>query len=409
MAFSTTTADAILKTRYLGPIRDQINNATILFSKIMKQDAIAVSGKNFTVPLHTARNEAAGVGRAESGTLPTAGQQAYDTAVVPVKRQYGRIQITGPVIRAARDDAGAFVTAIESEIKGVTKDTKRSMNRQFHSDGRDALAFWTAADDISGTNVDDNQGNAFVHLPAAGTMTCDLIDATDDATVLGNDIVVTLGTKAATAYAITWTGTVSGSADGDYLVQYDTLGQQLMGLAGIVSDVNPPLLAGGLHGLPVATKPFWKAQVFAAAGVKRDLTLSLMQEPLSAIFANSDYDESDVAFLLANTFLRDKYYQLLIASKMFVNTLELDGGFKGIDFSGHALVADPQCRRNRLYYIVPDTMRIFRLSDFDWLDRDGAVLSRVSNQDAYEATLFFYGDLGCVARNGNAVLDDIID
>jgi hypothetical protein len=52
-------------------------------------------------------------------------------------------------------------------------------------------------------------------------------------------------------------------------------------------------------------------------------------------------------------------------------------------------------------------MRIFRSADFDWMDRDGAVLRKVSNRDAYEATLFHYGDLGCVMRNGNGLLTDL--
>lgn len=208
----------MLKVRYIGPIRDQLNNATVLMSRIARDDnASNVSGKSFTVPLHTARNVAAGVGRDDGGTLPTAGQQGYEVAVIPNSYTYSRIKVTGPTIRAARDNAGAFVTAIESEIKGVTKDAKRAMNRQLHSDGVDGLAFWTTGDDSSGTTVDDNQGNAFVHLPASGTLTCDLLDASNSYAVIGDDIVVTLGAKGATSYAITWTNSVSGSADGDVL------------------------------------------------------------------------------------------------------------------------------------------------------------------------------------------------
>lgn len=410
MAFDLSAADNILKTRYIGPIRDQLNNATILMSRIARdENSLNVSGKSFTVPLHTGRNAAAGVGVSDGGALPTAGQQGYDVAVVPNAYQYGRIQVTGPTIRAARDNAGAFVTAVESEIKGVTKDFKRAMNRQLHSDGTDALAFWTGADDTSGTTVDDDQGNAFVHLPSSGTITVDLIDQSNYSSVLGNDIVVTLGAKNATTYDITWTGTVSGSADRDFLVVKDTLGKQLMGIAGIISDANPPLLSGGLHGLAVASKPFWKAQVFANSGTKRDLTLERMQEPLSAIAVNSDFDESDVKFLLSNYNLRDKYVSLLVAEKRFVNTMSLDGGFKAVEFNGIPLVPDPQCKRSTLWYVVPDSLRIFRTADFDWMDKDGAVLARVAGFDAYEAVIFHYGNLGTIARNANAQLADLND
>lgn len=408
MAFDLSAAGNVLKTRYLGPIREQLNNKTILMNKINRKDQ-SISGKNFTIPLHTSRNASAGVGRLDGGTLPTAGNQGYETAVVPNAYLYGRIEITGPTIRAARDNAGAFVEAVKSEVNGLTRDFSRAFNRQLHSDGTDALAYWTGADNATPATVDDKQGNAFVHLPSAGTLTCDLIDASDNATKLGDSIVVTLGTKNATTYDVSWTGVVAGSADEDYLVLEDTLGCQVMGIGGIISDANPPLLTGGLHGLAVASKAFWKAQMFTNSGTKRDLTLSLMQEPLSAIATNSDFDESDVKFLLSNYNIRDKYVSLLVADKRFVNTMTLDGGFKAVDFNGIPLVPDPQCKRSGIFYVVPESLVILRTSDFDWAEKDGAVLSRVANKDAYEAYMFHYGNLACVARNANAYLGDLND
>lgn len=407
MAFDLSNASNAMKVRYIGPIRNQLNNATILMSRIAKDSSfIDVSGKTFTVPLHTGRNVSAGAGRADGGTLPTAGQQGYDVAVVPNAYTYATIKITGPTIAATRDNVGSFVRAVDSEVQGATRDFKRVFNRQLHGDGRDALAFWTTGDDTSGTNVDDGRGNAFVHLPT-GTITADLIDASDHSTKLGDSIVVTLGAKGSGVYAITWTGTVSGSADGDYLVMEDTLGNQMMGLRGIADDGDPPLLSGGLHGLPVATKTFWTSQVFDNSATNRDLTLELMQQPLDAIDNNSDYTSADVEFLLSSTGVRAKYVSLLVAEKRFVNTMELDGGFKGVDFNGIPLVVDPQCVKNRIYYVVPEVLKIFRSQDFAWMEKDGAVLSRVSGQDAYEATLTHYGNLGCIARNALGLLDDI--
>lgn len=410
MAFDIAAASAVLKTQYLGPIREQLNTKTVLMARIARDsDTINPSGKSFTVPLHVARNASAGAGRADGGTLPTHGQQGYETIIVPNAYEYARIKVTGPTIRAARDNAGAFVRAVESEIKGATRDFKKAYNRQMHSDGTDALAFWTTADNTSGTPVDDKRGHGFVHLPVSGTMTLDLIDATDNATKLGDSIVVTLGAVSAASAAITWTGTVTGSADEDYLVMEDSLGNSIMGIAGIISADNPPLLSGGLHGLPVSTKPYWVAQIVAGdtAGTNQALTLARMQQVLSKIAVNSDFDESDVEFLLTSYEVRDKYVDLLVAEKRYVNTLTLDGGFKGVEFNGIPLIPDSQCRKNRIYYVVPESMRLYQTSDVDWMEKDGAVLNRVANEDAYEATLFAYRNLGTHARNANGLLDDI--
>lgn len=404
--FDLAAASNVLKTKYIGPIRDQLNNATILMSRIMKDSStVNVGGKSFTVPLHSGRNRTAGSGRDDVGALPTFGQQGYDVATVPNKYLYSGIRVSGPTIAATKNNADAFVQAVSSEIDGATRDMKRSMNRQLHSDGVDALAYMSAAvvATTSGT-IDDGRGNAFVHLQSGTTVVDILTGVTTTARVAGSSFL--LGAAAATNYAVTFGST--SLSDNDPVVLAGTAGFQMMGIAGIIDSANPGFLSSsGLHALPVATYPYWKAQTFTNSGTNRDLTLELMQKPLDAICTNSDFSDQDVDFLLCSYGIRAKYLALLVSEKRFVNTMDLDGGFKGVDFNGIPLVPDPQCRKNRIYYVVPDSMRIFRTSDFDWMDKDGAVLSRVSGYDQYEAVLFHYGDLACLSRNANGLLDDI--
>jgi hypothetical protein len=178
-ALDLSAAQNVLKTFYLGPIREQLNNATILLSRLDRDDSTQdVSGTSFTVPLHTGRNNAAGIGAADGGTLPTSGRQSYTQAVIPNKYTYGRITVSGPTIAATRNNAGAFVRAIESEIQGCVRDTKRSMNRQLNGDGTDALAYY-----VDATHVDDGTGllgvggNAFVQLNTGTTSFVDVFNA----------------------------------------------------------------------------------------------------------------------------------------------------------------------------------------------------------------------------------------
>lgn len=303
---------------------------------------------------------------------------------------------------------------MDDEVRGATRDMKRAFNRQLLSPGYDWLGFWTSADDTSGTVVDDARGNDFNHL-GNGTTRCDVLDSSASYAVIGDSIVVTRGAASASPVgtSVTWTGTVSGSGDGDVLVMEDTVvggvGYSMMGIDGIIDNGDPALLSGGLHGLAVATYPWWTAQVTSNGGTNRTLTLALMQTPLSQISVNSEYDDSDVKFLLGNVFIRDKYEQLLIADRRHVNTLELDGGFTGLDYSGKPFIVDPQCKRNTIFYITPETMKIFRNADFDWIEMGGDVLHQRENKDAFFATMYHYGDLACVARNGNGVLKDVTD
>jgi hypothetical protein len=414
MAFTLTTATNILKNRYIGPIREQLEGSSVLFSEIKKETRLKLSGKNWTVPLHTRRNLSAGVGRAENTTLPTASEQSYDVAIVPNTYQYGRIEITGPTFEAAKDDAGAFVRALASETEGVSRDMIKSFNRQLHSDGTDALAYWTAADDASPFSLDDGStflggaGNPFIFLRVGDTI--DVVDQSvlPTQTLLGTALPVTaVAVPGANTVAVTTSANPTGTASGDFAVLTGTLGQQLMGIRGIISAVDPPLLSGGLHGLPVASKTFWRAQVFGAAGVQRQLTTLMMRRVLSTIAGNSDFKDRDVEFILTSYDCYDEYYNVVVTDKRQVNTLQLDGGFKGLDFCGIPVVPDPDCRRNTMYFIVPESMRFFESAPLDWMEKDGSVLHRREDKDMYTGTMFAYFNLGCTARNANGLLTDI--
>lgn len=417
MPFNLSAAGPILKVRYLGTLRKQLAEHTYLWSQIKKKIQ-PVSGGTFQITSHIGRSSSAVVPLAEGGTLPTAGAQEYHTMTVPNKYVYGTIQVSGQAIAAARDNLGAFVQALESEIDGLKRDTAHEMNRLMHSDGTGAYGYWTTAKDTSGTDIDDGRGNAFCGLPSGAT-TCDLLDVNAGTaySVNGNTLAVTRGATGTSSVAITWSGGAnpSGSADGDVLVRADStndagVGYYPIGIAGIISATDPPFYTTtGLQGVLVSGHDWWKAQVFSNSGVNRPLAFEDMQEVIDAIAINSSYTEKDIGLILMGYPLRRAYYKLCIAERRHINTMTLDGGWKALDFNGMPLMVDAQCNRNRMYFINFDTLAFIQTADWDWMDKDGSYLYRDSTTDAYKATLFMYGNLACYARNGNGVLDDLIE
>jgi hypothetical protein len=410
-----TTANDVLKTFYLGPVRRMLNNQTFFWSRLDRDGStVSADGKTFTVPFNHQRNTSAGIGVAENGTLPAADAQGYTSGIVPNKYTYGRFQVSGPVIRATKTSAGAFIKAVRSEIEGLTRDFKKAMNQQVHSDGSWALGYKTDTTNTSPFAIDDLLGNAFTYL-GTKAVTVDIIATADNVTKRATALVVTLSTENAASFNVTFSaGSITGSAAGDYLVYANTLGLQMMGLAGIIDNVDPVIPSGGgsktgLHGLAVASNAFWKAQVVGADSSKQDLRFPLMQRVLSRIELNSDYEAGDVKMIIGSPFMRDKYVELCSNERRAVNTMTLDGGFEAVSYNGIPVFGDAESKHNRFYFVVPDTLKLFRTSDFDWMDADhpGTILSRVSGKDAYEAVMFHYGDLGTVARNGNGVLKGI--
>ena len=266
---------AILKEDYLGPIREQINQSTILLKRL-KRNEEDVGGRFAVVPLHTGRNSGVGA-RADGGALPVAGRQQYRNAQFITAYNYGRIMITGPTIKASRKDKYAFVRAIDSEIKGMVKDMKDDINRQLFGNRTGILATCAV---VPAAQAGATTVTVDTSMYIQTGMLVDFVEAAN---------VTPGGRRAGTAAAgypvvarTTTTVTVTGDLAGAGIVATDRIVKngnyllEMMGLGGIVNNVNAgpgaaPILVGNLD-RTLAANGFWNANVMANGGVLRNLT-----------------------------------------------------------------------------------------------------------------------------------------
>ncbi len=414
-----TTLDAIVKQFYMNnKVINQVQSKSVLYDRTAKKAQTDVSGKNYTYAIRTGRNRYAGRGISEGGDYGTVGSQSTANVVVPNAEIVTPIELSARVVNAATGaNKGAFVSAFRLETEYGMADTIQALNRQLNSDGTDAHFFWTGADDATPALVDDGQGHAFPIHMETGTTLFDIVDASvlPTQTLLGTAIPLVKGAEGASSLSVSWaSGTIAGTADGDFAVMSGTLGKQMMGIRGIVSDIDPPLLAAGLHGITVASNPDWRAQVFGNSGTNRDLSLALMQSPLTQIGLRSAASEADIDLMLCNGFVKDKYIALLVAEQRQVNVVKLHGGQTSVDFNGKAIVVDPQCRRNVLYYINTDSLDFLTASGgIGWADFEGSKwVKKIGSSGyaaAYQAFITIEGNLACTQRNANALLADILD
>lgn len=388
MATTLSSLDAILKNQYLGPVREQINSKIELLKRL-ETDRESVAGKNFTIPLHYGRNEGIGA-TGDGGDLPTAGNQSYKEAIVPQKYIYGRIQLSGPSIKAAKSNEGAFIRAVESEMKGLARDLKSDMNRQLFGNGSGVLAT---------CGVTANSTSVVVGSTAKLRvgMVVDIIKTADGTTGTG-----------ATARSITsitnaTTFVISGAAittDANYSVyRKGSRNLEVMGIAGICSATTT------LQGLDVTTYPWWIANVLTD-NADRAISETLLQTALDTTYQNSD-GEATVIFTTLG--VRRAYQALLNSDRVYQNTMEFKGGFKALDYNGLPFMVDKDCTAKTIYLLDENHLKFYEMSDWDWMDEDGAILSRVSGKDAYEAVMYKYCELGCSARNTQTVLEKIIE
>lgn len=393
MPANLASFDPILKTQYLGPIREQLNNAAELMKRI-GEDYDSVVGKNFTIPMHVGRNEGVGA-RAEGASLMAAGQQGYKESIVPMRYLYGRIQLTGQTIKAARNDQGAFVRAVDSEIKGVTRDLKQQINRMLSGNGTGILTMCGVTSASTTVVVASTY-----HLRPG--MTIDVLTASNGTVVAAGRTVVSITN--ATSFVISGAAITTAATDAIYIAGSRNI--EMMGIQGIVSDADITGGYGALQGLAVASFPWFKATRLHNSGSNRAISDSLLQRLVDDV---EQAGSGAISGLYTSYGVRRAYQALLTAQKQIVNKMELAGGYSTISFNDIPIIVDKFMPTNKVFGLDESQLKVLKLADFDWMDMDGAVLSRVSGMDAYEAILYCYAELATYARNAHGVLEDITE
>ena len=400
MAQTLTNFDEALKIDYLPVIRTQLNNATILLSRVQRNER-DVSGKQWQLTAHYQRNSGVGAG-SETG-LPTAGEQKYKNPYGVVKYNRARIQVSGPVMAASRNDTGAIVRALDSEIKGATRDLKKEVNYQLFNDGTAARCLINGDPGTEVTLTLDNPGTNYMH----DGMLIDIVDPTSGVPCTSSTSLTVSTVNSSTAVTLSAAANADVT-DNDVIVRANSTDDagtsyEMMGIKGIVDDAT---YVTTLHNLSRSSYAWWKCATHSHddnSGTNRDLTLSLMQESLSAVEKLGGKTD----LILCGHDLRDAYAALVIADKRFPNTMKLDGGWTALEFNGIPLVADPDCSPNTMFFLDTSHLQIMQMNDWDWMDKDGAVLSRVSGSDAYEAVLFWYSDLVSDRPRAHSFLRDV--
>jgi hypothetical protein len=390
MGTNLSTIDSILKNQYLGPLCEQVNYDVVLLD-ILEKNSDVVTGKNFTVPLHVGGNESVS-SVAEGGTLPAAGNQQYKETIIPQRYIYATIELSGPAIKATKSNAGAFVRAIESEMKGASNDFKRQLNRMMFGDGTGILS-------VAGVTT------ASTTVVVASTkyirvgMTVDILTSATGVAVTNGTGVKVLSVPNATTFTVALAVTTSAT-EAVYISGSRNI--EVMGLSGIVSTTKV------LQTLDPAAYSWWAASILANGGTPRAITESLMQTAMDTTETNSD---GTVKTVLTSMGVRRAYQALLTVNRRYVATtdLTLKGGRKALDYNGLPLIADKDCPVGKMFFLDTDYLQILELSDFDWMQEDGAILSRVAGKDAYGATLYRYLELGCTSRNAQTLLSDITE
>ena len=411
-----TDLNAILKDHYAGPVRDQLNNEMMIFD-LFNRRKMVWTGRKVIMPVRTQRNQS-GAFRADGGTLPDDGNNSYADLQIEAKYLYGRMALTGPAIAQVKATEGAFLNSLESELDGAIETVKNAADSTMFV-GNGCVGFIHEH-----INNNDHQFSGNIEeIPAhPATVPCK---------------VVRMDT-----YEILHTGTVKQSASVAGEVTFDanvnltTLANKIPcaviiqnDLAGNARDLQSCGVYSNLAGGETYLEPRAHFNVRREAGqagsvlqstirsVADDGARTALVTPKSLQFMLDEIMSASGEMpdcMIAHYIFRQEYMGLLVqtvaggavgASAFKKNVDNGDAGFTGgFSFNGLPLKVSRHCGKGLLIFLKTDSWTITEVQAPELANLDGNVLSRMANQDAYEAYVRYYYNLVCSHPNRNGIL-----
>ena len=401
-----STVSDILKEYYLGPVAEQLNNEVFLMSRLESKSEDLV-GKRAYVPLHYGRSGGIGA-RAERDELPAAGNQRYSKAVYDLKYLYGRVQVTGPAMAKTKNEAGAFLQALKSELDGVRNDLKKDVARQVYGDGTAFIAqcgtTTTSATIVLNTAAGQEairKGQLYVGMLVDIGTAADVDTIAAARTITAVDYTNATITVSGATVSTTSSHYVSrsGAAVDGGATANGSRSNEIDGLKRLVSNA-----ATYVGEIDASAETWWDNKRLPVGGAL-SANLEEIQKGLNLI----RLEGAMPSLMLTSLGVQREIYSNLQDQVQYVNpeSYNFASGFKTLEYAGMPVVSDIDAPYGTLYILDESTMKVFSDQDWHFLDADGQTLRQVSNYDAFEAIMARYLNLGVTKRSNQVVLTGI--
>lgn len=376
-----------MKIHYLPGLRYQLDEQTTPFYQRIEKTSKNISGTDIRLALRYGRQGGIGNRPDDTMTMPDPNPRKTRQAQWGTKNIFATIRITDKVIEATKDSKNAFASMLELELEEALTDAKDNFNRQLFGDGSGLMA--TVSEAVTAKNIIEVSSVRFF----AEGQQIDILSSDGVAKVTKREIVIVDDIN----NTLTLSGEEFDAVKGDIITIAGNYGQELTGLGKIME------LDSSIYGIDRATNKWLNPYTKDLSG---ELSFLGMQEVMDRIKTRTG---NDTDFIMTSYGVRRAYLYLFAMGQRTVNTLDLEGGFKALDYNGLPLVADKYEAEGTMDFLSTKNFTLNRLGDWDWLDKNGNILSRISNSAIYEAILSFYGDLGCDMIRGQGRLTGITE
>lgn len=384
-----TTAGDALRSDYLPGLRVQINEKTSPTVAQIERTSKGISGKNAVWAMRHGRQ--GGVAFiAEDGSVPTPYARQTKQVTVETKNVVAHIQISEKAIRASQSDVAAFANLLTADLKDALTDAKEQYGRSFWGDGTGAI-----------TKVKAHTDEVLTMVSVVGIFEGMLLSTYDAAGVVHDAalrvMAVNRRTKAVTVDAET------NTENDDLVYLAGSKDKELTGFHAVMDD------AIDIYGLTGRSTTYpWTFPV--EISVNGEITDEIIDQGCDDARDNAG---AEIDLLAGANGVVRAYATLHSASRRQNDTVKLLGGWSGIAFNNGSktipLVKERYATSGELMGLVKSDWKVYQMADWDWMDRDGAILARVANKLAYGAILYKFAEVGCACPAGQVIWKSITE
>ena len=404
MAQNLSNLDAFLKRMYLDGIADVVNDRVPLYNRMKKSAKTFsnVGGSSLTAyfPMKTQLNEAWGSRASTGATLPTALNFTGQQGTVAMKYVYGRLQLEGPALAAGAVNSVAFGETMKMAFNDLEDGATLEFARQLHGDGSGFLATLngtfnnTTQMSVDGPDTRWMRPGMVVDSYTSKTAGSQQVDSIRVADIDEENNTVILAT-ASTANDNTW------------FFREDSRTYEMTGLLAMVDDGNGTATYQGIT-RTTAGNNFNKGRLVsgAAGSLTQLMIINAFQKCNTGLYAGT----GDATVASCDQQTMGWVHKILATSQRYNDTNSFTGGYQTIRFvvgnKPVEFIEDRYSYPGYLYFLNEKSIEFLfaKGAQFQWMDRDGKILIRVVGSDAYDAVLFWYGNIACRYPYGNVRL-----
>ena len=397
MGLDLTTASAILKTLYpSNRVRSITYKNNPLLAMLPKDEGF--TGENAKIPLQY------GNPQGRSSVFATAqanvGNSAYEAFLVTRIQDYGVATIANEAIKAARDNKGAFIRTLETEVNNMLFSIRRSLATALYGSGSGTIGQVSNSSPTTTLTLVQIRD----HTNFEVGMVLQLSTADGGGTVKTGTTKITdinRGTGVLTV-ATDVSGFTAAGAALDFIFMEGDYDNKISGLKAWIPSTAPGATAFFGVDRTSDTERLGGVRIAGGGAPIEEVLIDTMEQMGS-------YGASPSAF-----FMNYREWGSLaktLEGKVQIISIQVDGmaGFRGLRMQGPTgavdVIPDVNCPAGVGYLLQLDTWVLKSLGPAPHLfDTDGLMSLRQATADGVEVRGQYYAQLCCNAPGWNAVV-----